>query len=173
MRKLAALAVLALSLLTVACTESEDVGTEDEAASLDDVDQLAFDDEPGSLTERSVPSDGAAETASKLGETGIYVPPTRKLTTMEHAADPITDRLGPTGTYVPPTRPRSAGGTGDATDVAECFTPSKLYSDQPIVGEVSSAELGRRAQIRYQQIAKLHRKAPAIRVENIGAPTKR
>lgn len=167
MRKLAVLAVLALSLFTVACTESEDVGTSDEAASIDDVDQLGFDDEAGSLSQRGVPSDGTATTADRLGDTGVYIPPPRPRTTMENAADPISDRIGETGVYVPP--PRQAA---EATGVAECFTNRKLTSGDPVIDEVSSAELGRRAQIRYEQIAKMKGKAPAIRLERVGATTK-
>jgi hypothetical protein len=169
MRKLAALAVLALSLLTVACTESEDVGTGDEAASIDDVDQLALDDEAGSLSERGVPSDGTAETSGTLAQKGgVYVPPPRPRNVMDDIADPISDRVGETGVYVPPTRGQAAATTG----VAECPPVKSLDSAEPIVGDVSSAELGRRAQIRYEQIAKMKGKAPAIRLERVGAVTK-
>jgi hypothetical protein len=170
MRKLAALAVLALSLLTVACTESEDVGTGDEAASIDDVDQLALDDEAGSLTERGVPSDGAADTAGTISKKGgVYVPPPRPRNVMDDIADPISDTIGETGVFVPPPR----GQAGEATGVAECPPVKSLDSGEPIVGAVSSAELGRRAQIRFEQIAKIKGKAPAIRLERIGATTKR
>ena len=158
MRKLAVLALLALSLFTVACTESEDIGTGDEAASIDDVDQLAIDDEAGSLSERGVPSAGTADTADSIGETGVFVPPPRPRTTMDDIADPISDTVGETGVLSPSPRPRA-----DATGVAECFTVRKLSNGEPVVGEVSSAELGRRAAIRFDQIAKMKGKVASVR----------
>jgi hypothetical protein len=169
MRKLAVLAVLALSLFTVACTESEDIGTGDEAASIDDVDQLALDDEAGSLSERGVPTDGAADTAGTIGQKGgLYVPPPRPRTVMDDIADPVSDRVGDTGLFVPPSRPSANAATG----VADCFVKTKLTNSEPVTGDVSSAELGRRAQMRLDQIARIKGKAPSVRTERIGSTFK-
>lgn len=71
MRKLATIALLALSLLTVACTESEDADFE--AASIDDVDGLAIDDETGTLSERA-PSD-SEPVADRVGANGLGTAP--------------------------------------------------------------------------------------------------
>jgi hypothetical protein len=139
MRKLAVLALLALSLFTVACTESEDVGTGDEAAAIDDVDGLAIDGEAGSLTERGVPSDDGATTADRV--TGGYQRPAHV-----SSGEPTADRIGANGAALP---------GQPATGVLECVTARKLDNGEPVFDTVTSTELGARAAIRYQQLGKL------------------
>lgn len=141
MRKLAVLALLALSLFTVACTDSEDEGTDFEAASIDDVDGLAVDGETDSLSERGAQLGGAADTADRL-EDGVARP--------AHApsGEPLSDRIGANGLGTAPGQP----GTG----TAECLTATKLANGEPVVGAVSPEVLGARAAIRYQHISKLH-----------------
>lgn len=137
MRKLATIALLALSLFTVACTESEDADADFEAASIDELDGLAIDGEDDSLSQR------APSTAQPLTDTvddGIERP--------AHApnGEPLADRVGSTGLGTAPGQPGS--GT------AECFTPLKLSTGEPVVGAVSD-DIGFRARERFNQMVKI------------------
>lgn len=73
MRKLATIALLALSLLTVACTESEDADTDFEAASIDEPTDLAMDGDTDTLIERA--PGGGEPLADRIGPTDRDVAP--------------------------------------------------------------------------------------------------
>lgn len=139
MRKLATIALLALSLLTVACTESEDADTDLEAASIDEPTDLAIDEANDSLSERAPTSgqpttdrieDGVARAAHHPGD------------------EPMADRIGATGGALG-TAPGEPG-----TGTAECVTETKLSSGEPVVG-IASDDLGARARERFEQMIKI------------------
>lgn len=137
MRKLATIALLALSLLTVACTESEDADTDFEAASIDELDGLAVDGENDSLSERA-PT--AAQPVTDTVDDGLERP--------AHApsGEPLADRVGANGLGTAPGQPGS--GT------AECVTALKLGNGEPVVGSASD-DLGFRARERFNQMVKI------------------
>lgn len=139
MRKLATIALLALSLLTVACTESEDADTDFEAASIDEPTDLAIGDEVDSLSER----------APTGGEPGTdRIDDSVERAAHQPSGEPTADRVGATG---------SAFGTAPGepgTGTAECVTERKLRTGEPVVG-LASDELGARARERFDQMIKI------------------
>ncbi|KAB2910273.1 MAG: hypothetical protein F9K40_03000 [Kofleriaceae bacterium] len=137
MRKLATIALLALSLLTVACTESEDADTDFEAASIDEPTDLAMDGDTDTLIERA-PGGGLPST--DRFDDGVERAP------HQPGAEPLADRIGPTDRDVAPGQP--------ATGTAECPTVTKLSSNEPVIG-IASDELGARARERFDQMAKI------------------
>jgi hypothetical protein len=141
MRKLATLALLALSLLTVACTESEDGDTTFEAAEIDEADIEGFDPDTDTLSERA--RTGAEPAVDSLSGSSTNARP-------QHApsTQPASDRVGAAGT-VTSTEPGQPG-----TGTAECMTSTKLTNGEPVVG-LASDELGARARIRFEQMTKI------------------
>jgi hypothetical protein len=141
MRKLATIALLALSLFTVACTESEDVDTDLEAASYDEPAVGDFDPTSDTLSERA-PTDAP-------NDDRLQRIPSRPA----HAGSdqPIIDRLGEEG------RPSDRLSGQPATGTAECVTKNKLSSADPVLGTVTMApdEVGAVARARYEQMMKV------------------
>jgi hypothetical protein len=138
MRKLATIALLALSLFTVACTESEDMDADLEAA---------VADEPA-LDELDLGSDTVTERAP------ADQPQEDRLERYPHrparagSDDPVIDRLGEEG------RPADRLSGQPATGTAECLTATKLPSRQPVVG-MASNDVGAIARARYEQLTKI------------------
>jgi hypothetical protein len=140
MRKLATIALLALSLLTVACTESEDVDADFEAAELDEPTDLAIDGEIDTLSERA-----GGSVADPFSAT---VGDTRQRPASAPSGEPLTDRVGTMNAALGTAPGESAPGT------AECMTSNKLMNGEPVVG-IASDELGARARERYEQMLKI------------------
>lgn len=140
MRKLATIALLALSLFTVACTESEEVDADLEAAAVDEADIGGFDPSSDTLTQRAP--------ADEVEEDRLQRFPQRPV----HAGsdEPIIDRLGHAGAA-----DRLAGQP--ATGTAECVTKTKLSAGEPVLGTVTMApdEVGAVARARYEQMMKV------------------
>jgi hypothetical protein len=142
MNKLATLlktAILALSLFTVACTETEGDDTDLDSVSIDEPTDLSIDGETDTLRERA-PSVGAA-TGGQAAIAGVQRP--------AHApsGEPTSDRLGVNTVGTAPGQP----GTG----TAECVQSLKLGNGEPVVGVADSRTLGLRARDRFQQMRKI------------------
>ncbi len=140
MNKLATLlktAILALSLFTVACTETED--TDLDSVSIDEPTDLSIDGETDTLTERapSAAADTSTEAATAGAQRPAHVP----------SGEPTSDRLGMNTTATAPGQP----GTG----TAECVQPLKLGNGEPVIGVADSRALGLRARGRFEQMRKI------------------
>lgn len=138
MRKLTTLALLALSLLTVACTETEDADFE--AASIDELEGLAVDGETGSFSERApTNTQPTPDRVNDGSERPAHAP----------SGEPLTDRIGATGLETAPGQPGS--GT------AECVTELKLSNGEPVIG-VATETAGSIARARYEAAARVKAK---------------
>ncbi|HUQ08446.1 MAG TPA: hypothetical protein VM261_38410 [Kofleriaceae bacterium] len=141
MRKLATIALLALSLFTVACTESEDMDADIEAASVDEPSLGDLDPSSDTFSERAPADSPQDDRLQRL--------PARPA----HAGSdqPIVDRLGEAG------RPADRLSGQPATGTAECFTKGKLSAGEPVVGAVTMApdEVGAVARTRYDHLTKI------------------
>jgi hypothetical protein len=137
MRKLATIAFLAASLFTAACTETED--DLDTVASIDDISDLAMDEDSDSVSARQL-GDGAEVPGSSLN-------PTAARPAHAPIADSAGDRIDPT----------PAGGR-HIGPYLECRTQTKLDSDEPVIDRTSD-EIGRTARSRWEMLrkAKLNR----------------
>jgi hypothetical protein len=137
MRKLATLALLALSLLTVACTETEDADFE--TAPIDEVAGLEMGDEVEGFSERA-----PAALQAKVDRVSDASRPVRPPSAP--SGEPIADRVGANE------RNTAAGEPGTGT--AECFTQSKLQNGEPVVG-AATTNAGQLARARYEQISRI------------------
>src|SRR5262245_33001482 len=122
MRKLATLALLALSLLTVACTEQEDTDPGLEAASIDEP-LYELGQNPDSVAQRapSVKAPGAESIGDRIGG----VASREDATSNEPTTDTVQQTIG----------------------VADCFIPvTEAANGEPITDSVAdAATLGQRA----------------------------
>jgi hypothetical protein len=157
MRKLATLALLALSLLTVACTESED--TDFETAQIDEVEGLEMGDEAEGFSERA-----PAALQAKVDRLSDASRPIRPGTAPSNepvadrvnagsarpahapSGEPLTDRVGAAALA---TAPGQAG-----TGTAECVTELKLQNGEPVVG-AATVNAGQLARARYEQLSRV------------------